>query len=117
MKTNSIQKNMAFRKKNRKAGKGEKRMEEKRKRKKVQIIRCKEGNKEFFKEKTIRGSEGRLKLIAEFPVADPFPGEPSEFPKVWQMARHTARYYMRSSIAPSALVKESDHCIRVFRQY
>ena len=56
----------------------------------LEIIKCSEGNKEFLKERKARSPLGKL-------------------------ARRAARYYLRVSIAPSAIVWQRPRAIRVYR--
>lgn len=80
----------------------------------IEIIKCREGKREYLKERRPRGSLGKLKLVCFYPLDPPEPGEPSEAAVVWRLAKRAARDFLRVSAVPSAIVKQSPDAIGVF---
>lgn len=71
--------------------------------KELEIIKCREGNKEFMKERANkRSGRDRYTLVAEFPLL----GKPSEAAArtIWRLAKRLARDYLRTNFMPAAIV-------------
>ena len=68
----------------------------------LEIIKCKEGNKEFMKERPARRPFGNTVLICEYPIDD-------------------TRDFLRVSFMPSAIVSAATHggktAVRVYGKY
>ena len=81
----------------------------------LEVIKCKEGNKEFIKERPNRGG-GRLVLICEYHLAavDDFGGDDARI--VWRLAKRAARDFLRNSWIAAAVIK-ADAKINVVRVY
>lgn len=83
----------------------------------LEIIKCKEGNKEFLKERRNSGG-GRLVLICEYPLS-----EVAEFGDdariVWRLAKRAARDFLRNSWITAAVVKAEtkETAVRVYGKY
>lgn len=71
--------------------------------KELEIIKCREGNKEFMKERANRRSgNDRYFLVAEFPVCAPI--EEEKIRKTWRLAKRLARDYLRTEWINAAIV-------------
>lgn len=82
----------------------------------LEIIKCREGNKEYLKERKPRSPLGSLILICEYPISFPPTGEPEEVSKAWKLAKRAARDFLRISDAPAAIVWQRAKAIRVYRE-
>lgn len=67
----------------------------------LEIIKCKEGNKEFMKERPNRKG-GRLVLICEYYLETEFSEKDARV--VWRLAKRAARDFLRTSWITSAVV-------------
>ena len=72
----------------------------------LEIIKCKEGNKEFMKERPARRPFGNTVLICEYPIDDTAAEEPNAKLITWRLAKRAARDFLRVSFMPS----ECDSC-------
>jgi hypothetical protein len=70
----------------------------------LEIIKCKEGNKEFMKERPARRPFGNTVLICEYPIDDTAAEEPNAKLITWRLAKRAARDFLRVSFMPSAIV-------------
>ena len=68
----------------------------------LEIIKCKEGNKEFMKERPARRPFGNTVLICEYPIDDTAAEEPNAKLITWRLAKRAARDFLRVSFMPSA---------------
>ena len=66
----------------------------------LEIIKCKEGNKEFMKERPARRPFGNTVLICEYPIDDTAAEEPNAKLITWRLAKRAARDYLRASFMP-----------------
>lgn len=57
----------------------------------LEIIKCKEGNKEFMKERPARRPFGNTVLICEYPIDDTAAEEPNAKLITWRLAKRAAR--------------------------
>lgn len=87
----------------------------------LEIIKCKEGNKEFMKERPARRPFGNTVLICEYPIEAEAAEEPNGNMITWRLAKRTARDFLRVSFMPSAIVqaitRDGKTTIRVFGKY
>lgn len=67
----------------------------------LEIIKCKEGNKEFMKERPARRPFGNTVLICEYPIDDTAAEEPNAKLITWRLAKRAARDFLRVSFMPS----------------
>lgn len=67
----------------------------------LEIIKCKEGNKEFMKERPNRKG-GRLVLICEYHLETEFSDTDARI--VWRLAKRAARDFLRTSWITAAVV-------------
>ena len=85
----------------------------------LEIIKCKEGNKEFMKERPARRPFGNTVLICEYPIDDTAAEEPNAKLITWRLAKRAARDFLRVSFMPSAIVSAATHggktAVRVYR--
>lgn len=93
-------------------------------RKPLEIIKCKEGRKEFMKERPARRPFGNTVLVCEYPISPDALEEPEGLGITWRLAKRAARDFLRVSIMQSAIVTvtakhETDYdlVIRVFGKY
>ena len=56
----------------------------------LEIIKCKEGNKEFMKERPARRPFGNTVLICEYPIDDAAAEEPNAKLITWRLAKRAA---------------------------
>lgn len=70
----------------------------------LEIIKCKEGNKEFMKERPARRPFGNTVLICEYPIDDTAAEEPNAKLITWRLSKRAARDFLRVSFMPSAIV-------------
>ena len=63
----------------------------------LEIIKCKEGNKEFMKERPARRPFGNTVLICEYPIDDTAAEEPNAKLITWRLAKRAARDFLRVS--------------------
>lgn len=75
----------------------------------LEIIKCKEGNKEFMKERPARRPFGNTVLICEYPIDDTAAEEPNAKLITWRLAKRAARDFLRVSFMPSAIVSAATH--------
>lgn len=82
---------------------------------------CKEGNKEFMKERPARRPFGNTVLICEYPIDDTAAEEPNAKLITWRLAKRAARDFLRVSFMPSAIVSAATHggktAVRVYGKY
>ena len=64
----------------------------------LEIIKCKEGNKEFMKERPARRPFGNTVLICEYPIDDTAAEEPNAKLITWRLAKRAARDFLRVSL-------------------
>lgn len=87
----------------------------------LEIIKCKEGNKEFMKERPARRPFGNTVLICEYPIDDTAAEEPNAKLITWRLAKRAARDFLRVSFMPSAIVLAATHggktAVRVYGKY
>ncbi len=87
----------------------------------LEIIKCKEGNKEFMKERPARRPFGNTVLICEYPIDAEAAAEPNGNMITWRLAKRAARDFLRVSFMPSAIVSASTHggkfAVRVYGKY
>lgn len=74
----------------------------------LEIIKCKEGNKEFMKERPARRPFGNTVLICEYPIDDTAAEEPNAKLITWRLAKRAARDFLRVSFMPSAIVSAEE---------
>lgn len=75
----------------------------------LEIIKCKEGSKEFMKERPARRPFGNTVLICEYPIDDTAAEEPNAKLITWRLAKRAARDFLRVSFMPSAIVSAATH--------
>lgn len=87
----------------------------------LEIIKCKEGSKEFMKERPARRPFGNTVLICEYPIDDTAAEEPNAKLITWRLAKRAARDFLRVSFMPSAIVSAATHggktAVRVYGKY
>lgn len=87
----------------------------------LEIIKCKEGNKEYMKERPARRPFGNTVLICEYPIDDTAAEEPNAKLITWRLAKRAARDFLRVSFMPSAIVSAATHggktAVRVYGKY
>lgn len=84
----------------------------------LEIIKCKEGNKEFIKERTDRGG-GRRVLICEYPLSAVAEFDDEDARVLWRLAKRSARDFLRNSWITAAVVKAipKENAVRVYGKY
>lgn len=75
----------------------------------LEIIKCKEGSKEFMKERPARRPFGNTVLICEYPIDDTAAEEPNAKLITWRLAKRAARDFLRVSFMPSTIVSAATH--------
>lgn len=70
----------------------------------LEIVKCKEGNKEFMKERPARRPFGNTVLICEYPLDGDAIQEPNARMITWRLAKRAARDFLRVSFMTSAIV-------------
>lgn len=70
----------------------------------LEIIKCKEGNKEFMKERPARRPFGNTVLVCEYPLDGDAMQEPNARMITWRLAKRAARDFLRVSFMTSAIV-------------
>lgn len=87
----------------------------------LEIIKCKEGNKEFMKERPARRPFGNTVLVCEYPIDAEVAAEPNGNMITWRLAKRAARDFLRVSFMPSAIVSATTHdgktAVRVYGKY
>jgi hypothetical protein len=85
----------------------------------LEIIKCKEGNKEFLKERPARRPFGQTTLICEYPIEGIAAAEPNGNMITWRLEKRAARDFLRASIMNSAIVTttKTDKPVTVVRVY
>ena len=93
--------------------------------KELEIIKCREGNKEFMKERANRRSgRDQYFLVAEFPLYAPI--DEAKVRKTWRLAKRLARDFLRTEFIDAAIVTHEkpskntgriNDCICVFGKY
>ena len=85
----------------------------------LEIVKCKEGNKEFMKERPARRPFGNTVLVCEYPLDRITEAEPDGKSKTWRLAKRAARDFLRVSYMPSAIVTatKTDKPVTVIRVY
>lgn len=68
----------------------------------LEIVKCKEGNKEFMKERPARRPFGNTVLIREYPLDGDAMQEPNARMITWRLAKRAARDFLRVSFMTSA---------------
>jgi len=72
--------------------------------KELEIIKCREGSKEFMKERANkRSGRDQYAIIAEFPLFWKTPDE-SEARKIWNLARRVAHDFLKTDSMPAAII-------------
>lgn len=72
-------------------------------RRQLEIVKCKEGNKEFMKERPARRPFGNTVLICEYPLDGDAMQEPNARMITWRLAKRAARDFLRVSFMTSAI--------------
>ena len=89
--------------------------------KSLEIIKCREGDKEFMKERRARRPFGRTVLICEYPIEAEAAAEPDGNMITWRLAKRAARDFLRVSFMPSAIVqaitRDGKTTVRVYGKY
>lgn len=84
----------------------------------LEILICKEGNKEYMKERRNKPG-GRLMLVCEYQLsaADRFGGDDARL--IWWLAQTAARDFLRVSWITTAVVRAfpKENAVRVFGKY
>jgi hypothetical protein len=85
----------------------------------LEIVKCKEGNKEFMKERPARRPFGNTVLICEYPLDGDAIQEPNARMITWRLAKRAARDFLRVSFMTSAIVTatKADKPFTVVRVY
>lgn len=85
----------------------------------LEIVKCKEGNKEFMKERPARRPFGNTVLICEYPLDSNAMQEPNARMITWRLAKRAARDFLRVSFMTSAIVTttKADKPFTVVRVY
>lgn len=85
----------------------------------LEIVKCKEGNKEFMKERPARRPFGNTVLICEYPLDGDAIQEPNARMITWRPAKRAARDFLRVSFMTSAIVTatKADKLFTVVRVY
>lgn len=85
----------------------------------LEIVKCKEGNKEFMRERRNARGGGRRVLVCEYPLSEvaPFGGDDAR--TVWRLAKRAARDFLRVSWITAAVVEADtkNRAVRVFGKY
>ena len=68
----------------------------------LEIVKCKEGNKEFMKERPARRPFGNTVLICEYPLDGNAMQEPNARMITWRLAKRAARDFLRVSFMTSS---------------
>lgn len=84
----------------------------------LEIVKCKEGNKEFMKERRNSGG-GRLVLVCEYPLSAVAEFGDDDARIVWRLAKRAARDFLRNSWITAAVVKAEakETAVRVYGKY
>lgn len=85
----------------------------------LEIMKCKEGNKEFMKERPAHRPFGRTVLICEYPVEGLAEFGADDNRTVWRLAKRAARDFLRVSWINAAIVSatKTDRPFTVVRVY
>lgn len=85
----------------------------------LEIVKCKEGNKEFMKERPARRPFGNTVLICEYPLDGDAMQEPNARMITRRLAKRAARDFLRVSFMTSAIVTatKADKPFTVVRVY
>lgn len=87
----------------------------------LEIIKCREGNKEFMKERPARRPFGRTVIVCEYAVEGIAEFGQSDNMITWRLAKRAARDFLRVSFMPSAIVqaitRDGKTTIRVYGKY
>lgn len=71
--------------------------------KELEIIKCREGNKEFMKERANkRSGRDQYTLVAEFPLYGKL--DEAATRKIWRLAKRLARDFLRTGFHSAAIV-------------
>ena len=70
----------------------------------LEIVKCKEGNKDFMKERPARRPFGQTVLVCEYPIDASAAAEPNGNMITWRLAKRAARDFLRISFMQSAIV-------------
>ena len=70
----------------------------------LEILKCKEVNKEFMKQRPARRPFGQTVLICEYPIDAAAAAEPNGNMITWRLAKRAARDFLRVSFMQSAIV-------------
>ncbi len=70
----------------------------------LEIVKCKEGNKDFMKERPARRQFGQTVLVCEYPIDASAAAEPNGNMITWRLAKRAARDFLRISFMQSAIV-------------
>ena len=87
----------------------------------LEIVKCKEGNKEFMKERPARRPFGNTVLICEYPLDGDAMQEPNARMITWRLAKRAARDFLRVSfmtaIVTAAKADKPFTVVRVYGRY
>ena len=83
----------------------------------LEIVKCKEGNKEFMKERPARRPFGNTVLICEYPLDGDAMQEPNARMITWRLAKRAARDFLRVSFMTSAIVTAARTDTTYFHDY
>lgn len=70
----------------------------------IEIIKCKEGNKEYMKERPARKPYGRIVKVCEFSLEAVAEFGDDDARAVWRLAKRAARDFLRVSWINTAIV-------------
>ena len=70
----------------------------------LEIIKCKEGNKEFMKERPARKPFGRMVKVCEYSLESLSEFEGDDARTIWRLAKRAARDFLRTSWIEAAVV-------------
>lgn len=88
----------------------------------LEVLKCREGNKEFMRERPARRPFGRTILVCEYPVAGYAEFGTDDNRIVWKLAKRAARDFLRVSFMTAAIVTavqsgNADPVVRVYGRY
>lgn len=75
----------------------------------LEIIKCKEGNKEYMKERPARKPYGRIVKVCEFSLEAVAEFGDDDARAVWRLAKRAARDFLRVSWINTAIVTTCNH--------
>ena len=88
----------------------------------LEIVKCKEGNKEYMRERRARRPFGRTVLVCQYPMDAEAAREPHGKMITWRLAKRAARDFLRVSFINTAIVsaipqKDGGFMIHVYGAY